>query len=175
MGSVGGILAIWLIIRALRTHPDERRFWISFVGLTALLGIAVHPNADALGVAQICGQPLVLLGVSFLAVSFVTLPPAVRLIGVLGLAFDFAVGVLLQFSLENRIFHVVKNVEGRPILGGGEDLSAWALRNWLDKQKWQVIYWGDYFIAYAPLIQVLVVFGFAAVLLRIATIGPRPE
>lgn len=175
MGSVGGLLVLWLAVREFTGAPSRRRgFAVAFVVLTALLGIAVHPTADPFGVAQICGQPLLLLGIAFLAARFTTLPRVAQWLGLLGVALDFGLGVLLEFALENRLFEVTM-VNGLPTVGGSSGLSAWALRNWLDKTKWGVVYWGDYFAGAADLIVVFAVAGFLVLflsLLRIVAAGP---
>jgi hypothetical protein len=182
MGSVGGPLVVWLVCRALSAPSQParlRRFWLSLIVTTVLTGIVVHPTDDPLGVwqlgvAQICEQPLILLGVAYLAARYLTLPALARWAGLLGLILDFGLGVFLQFSLANRVFHVTAG-HGRPKLGGPGDLSAWALKNWLDKSDWRVVFWGDYFTYQAALIQGAVLVGFAAVVVRMIFIFQRRE
>lgn len=167
IGSVGGFLVLFLVMREFARRRRGVWFAAAFVVSTALLGIAVHPTADPLGVAQICGQPLILMGVAFLAARFTTLPRVLRWLGLGGVAADFALGVMLEFLLEHRVFEVAA-VNGRPTLGAGTGLSAWALRNWMDKTQWGVTYCGDYVSGAATLITILLVAGFLAVFVSLS-------
>jgi hypothetical protein len=146
---------------------------MGFVVLCGLAGIAVHPTEDAFGVSHICGQPMVLMGVAFLAARYRSLPQPLRWLGLAGCAVDFALGVFLHFSLENQVFH----------LGGGDHLlifsspgalSRWAFLNFRDKTRYGLVYWGDYFAGAAGPIQVVVIALFVGILSRMARVTSGP-
>ncbi len=136
MGCVGGLLVCWLLLRKAKADLDYRfnsslrTFWCAFVIFCWFLGIAVHPTVEDFGVWNICGQPLTLLGIAFLAASYKTLPKWLQRLALVGCGIDFAVGVWLHFALENR--------------PGGELLSNWALRNAADKASANLTYLGDH-------------------------------
>jgi hypothetical protein len=159
MGSLGGLLILYLLFRAARGDSGGaysfRIFWITFVLFTAFVGIAVHPTSQALGVWNICGQPLMLLGIAFLAARYDTLVLPLRWLGLLGCGIDFVIGVFLQFVLENR--------------AAGQSLSRWAAENVADKMSSNVTYLGDYVDKIAALFAALLVLGFSAVLFRMTS------
>ena len=64
VGSVGGPLAVYLLARALLDRSVARAvrgFWLMFVVLATVVGIAAHPTPNSWGVAHICNQPMTLL------------------------------------------------------------------------------------------------------------------
>jgi hypothetical protein len=115
LGSVGAALIVYLLYLLLRRCDDsfpalsravierrERFFWLAYFLVVFLVGVAVYGGTtDRFGVAHICLQGLVLIGLSFLAAGFRYLGPVVRWLLIAGLALDFSLGVLLQLSLEN--------------------------------------------------------------------------
>src|SRR5262249_51646776 len=116
MGLIGGFVAAWcltsMVLRrrgktgitdAVRTSVRRRGawFWWILVVVATLLGIAVHGSLDRLGVAHICLQPLVLLGVAAVAANFARFAPALRVLIVLGAIVDFALGILLHFYVQS--------------------------------------------------------------------------
>ena len=108
-GSIGGPTLLWLLWRGWRsprTAPGRppRSFWLWFVGCTLVLGVAVVPVAiDDWGVAHACLQSLLGLGLAFLAARIEEVPRWWRSVFVGGLIVDFALGVGLQFYLENLL------------------------------------------------------------------------
>jgi hypothetical protein len=187
MGIMGGWLCAWLAGRLLRRRPLNRecRFWLAFVPVTALLGIATHPTVEILGVAQICGQSLVYLGLAFLAARFLDLPVWARLVGLLGWVVDFALGVFLQVSLENQDFRVPL---GRPDaavqtiteawLPAGGPVNWWGMHCWSMKVSYYALFWGDHFVGHARLLQLLVLLLFVVLFasaLYAALLTRRPK
>ncbi len=119
MGSIGGILIVGMLVASMLrkdTPGPQRKFWLTFALLSLVGGVAVVGEKDYFGLAHICLQPAVLLGVTFLAVSL----PSLRLVGrcvlAIGAAFDFAVGVLLQLSMENTTVQDIVVQHGRMII-----------------------------------------------------------
>lgn len=104
MGSVGGIVVLAMLIRRLwkkGADRDQRRFWLMFAVLGFVLGVVVVGKVDYYGLAHLCLQPAVLIGVTFLAVNLPSLRLVVLVVWAVAAAFDFAVGVLLHLSMEN--------------------------------------------------------------------------
>jgi hypothetical protein len=116
------------------------------------VGIAVNPDASWVGVWDICGQPMTLLGIAFLCSSFLQLPLPLRWLGLVGCGVDFLVGIFLHFVLENR--------------AQGEFLSKWAHINYAEKVSENLTYIGDRFAVFAPLFAALLLLGFCAAFSR---------
>jgi len=83
------------------TTPVARRFWAGFVVIVVLLGVATHGARDTWGLAHICLQPLVLLGLAFLAARWTDLERGWRLVLVAGATIDFVLGIALHFAVQN--------------------------------------------------------------------------
>ena len=80
----------------------ERFFWLAYFLVVFFVGVAVYGGTtDRFGVAHICLQGLVLIGLTFLAAGFRYLGTVIRWLLIAGLALDFSLGILLQLSLEN--------------------------------------------------------------------------
>jgi Dolichyl-phosphate-mannose-protein mannosyltransferase len=108
-GTVGGLTLMWLLWRSwreTRRHPaaPPRAFWLWFAVCTIVLGTAAYGGIDAWGVAHLCLQSLVGLGLAFLAARLDSLPRWWRLCLAAGVTVDFVLGGVLQFYLENRYF-----------------------------------------------------------------------
>lgn len=104
-----GCLA-WLILgvtlrRAWSAAPKAIRVsWTVAVAATVIIGIAVHGARDTWGLTHICLQPVVLLGLAFLAGSVSTLARPWRITLALGAAFDLTFGLLLHFGVQSLAF-----------------------------------------------------------------------
>ena len=96
-------IAIWLLAWP-QTAPGSRSrivFWAWLFGAGFLLGVAVVGARDTIGLAHICLQPLIITAA---AASVTVLPRVarpVRWLALAGLAWDYVVGVSLQFWLEH--------------------------------------------------------------------------
>ena len=66
-----------------------------------LLSLAAYGDRDHYGIAHICLQSLVLLGLAFLASRWDRLGGGWRTVLVLGWAADFCLGIALQFAVED--------------------------------------------------------------------------
>ena len=101
-GSVAWLALLVLIARAARTAgPTDRLFWAAFIGGTVFLGIAVHGARDTWGLAHICLQPLILLGLAFLAAKWPDLGRGWRLALLAGAVVDLFAGIALHFAVQN--------------------------------------------------------------------------
>lgn len=102
-GSLAWLALVCELLRAKRTEPRSAwTFWSAFVGVTALLGVATVGARDHWGLAHICLQAVVLLGLAFLASRWPGLSRRWRLILITGAAFDFVAGIVLHFAVQNH-------------------------------------------------------------------------
>ncbi|MDQ6803223.1 MAG: glycosyltransferase family 39 protein [Acidobacteriota bacterium] len=95
MGIAGGFAVLFLFIRS------RDVFWLALVPFVVVLGVAVVGERDAAGSAHLTLQPLIVLGLTFLAARFFTLGPLARAIVIVGCVADLTLGVFLQHDLEN--------------------------------------------------------------------------
>ena len=96
IGLIGGPLVLFLIWRALK----KQLFWQFFLPAAIILGVAVHGERDVFGVAHVTLQPIVLLGITFLAARFAYLG-AMRWLIVVGCLLDVSLGALLQTRVQS--------------------------------------------------------------------------
>ncbi len=144
-GSVAWAVIMILLIRHGRSSSlRERSFWASFIGGNVLLGVAVVGGRDTWGLAHICLQPLVLLGLAFLAGQWEKLGPVWRLALIAGATVDFALGIILQFGMEANALDRWA-VLHRPALAVVAEYSRSAQMNLYVKEKNHWIFVGDIF------------------------------
>ena len=93
MGIAGGFMIVFMFIRARQIRPRK--------ATVVLVGVAVVGERDAAGSAHLTLQPLIVLGLTFLAARFFTLGPLARAIVILGCVADLTLGVFLQHDLEH--------------------------------------------------------------------------
>jgi len=179
MGCLGGLVVLFLLWRTVRTpgadRPGGRRFWLGFAVLGAILTVATHPTVELLGVAHVCSQPLLLLGLTFLAASFSELPGVLRAAVVLGCAVDFFAGILVHFSLEHEV-GAIRPVAGRLVLRLTTDLlNPQAVSNLNAKLRLGYVLWGDHFAGAFIGLQLLVLVLFGTVFFGLvrAALNPR--
>ncbi len=146
MGLVGGPLALWLLVAHLRKRGgriSERNFWLAFIPIVIVLGVAVVGEPDQMGVAHLTLMPLVALGVTLIAAAF---PWGRFVTGLLiaGCVVDFAFGIFLHARVQNfgntpehTIFSGLTLQNGQVIPGGeGPDtLGGAAWLNWFWKSR----------------------------------------
>ena len=145
LGLIGGPFVLWLLYRELRRSrsPAERRFWLTFIPVMIVLGIAVVGERDKIGLAHLTLLPVVALGITLLAS---TLPwsrtAAIFLLA--GCMADFALGVFLQVRVESfenssreTVFTGMTEGDGAITIGapGPESLSRAAWMNWSWKNR----------------------------------------
>jgi hypothetical protein len=171
-GSVGGILALWLVfhMRGVHHRPPDWHFGWTFAIVTALLGIAAHPSLEEFGVAQICGQSLILLGLGFLASRYLLLPRLLRYVGLAGYALDFILAGFIHVAMEMQNPKVTRVGSLYQV---STDLSIWAWFNARTKYAASVHFLGDYFSPVDLGIQMAVLAFFAAVWWQAAKIAAR--
>jgi len=104
-GSVAWlVLARELLGRAGEVARPVATRWTAFVGGAVVLGIAVHGARDTWGLAHICLQSLVVLGLAFLAARWSGLGRGWRWALGLGAAVDFVGGIALHFGVQSYAF-----------------------------------------------------------------------
>lgn len=84
--------------------PRSRWFWAIFSGGVILLGVAVHGARDHWGLAHICLQAIVVLGLAYLAARWATLGRRWRIALVAGATLDFFLGLALHFAVQSYAF-----------------------------------------------------------------------
>jgi Flp pilus assembly protein TadD len=168
MGLVGGLVVLYQLWRLAVRPPGAavggRGFWFGLVILGAVFTVATHPTVDVLGVAHVCSQPLILLGLAFLAAGFEALPGALRVAVLFGCVADFFAGILVHFTLQGTGATIEGGVPGGTLRLTTTLLNRWAVLNGVAKEKLGYVFWGDHFAGLLPVLPWLVIALFSAVL-----------
>jgi hypothetical protein len=146
VGSVGGVVAVGLLLRALRSGSAETRFWRAFLPFVLVAGVATHGGRDLYGVAHVTLQPLVLLGVTFVASAWTSLGRIARAALLMGALADFGLGIALHHhveSLENTAEHQFFD----PDVRAGPEGFEWRREGALPSTDWH-----GWFAKHAPLL-----------------------
>lgn len=167
-GSLGWlVIAVAAFRRAASTAPTRQNAWIAGLVAFVVLGIAVHAGRDTWGLAHICLQPFVLLGLAFLAVEWEALPGFWRWIAMAGAAVDLVLGIALQFGAQSFLLDQWL-APGRSAAETIGSYSAAAIINLRAKRQGGWTFFGDGFLGfeYAILAFLLLVGVVAALRLR---------
>lgn len=97
----GGVVVLGRLLLDRTSDGASLHFWGLLVPLVIMINAAVNPVPDSLGLTHIALQPLVLLGLGWIATNVHTLPPAWRRLWVGGLVCDFSFGIALQFGVQS--------------------------------------------------------------------------
>ena len=120
-----------------------RTFWKALALFVTVIGIAVVSEVGTYGVAHLCLQALIVLGLVGAACRWGVLPPRVRRGAVILFAIDLACGIALQFAVESvpmdRVSAFSVHWPDRMPLG----LSWTTYANALAKEQSGVTYLGD--------------------------------
>lgn len=174
MGSIGGIVVLAMLIRRLwgkGADRDQRRFWWTFVLGGFVAGVAVVGEKDYYGLAHLCLQPVVLMGVTFLAANLPPLPSAARCVLAAGAAVDFAVGVLLQLSIENITVQHLRIQDDHTYVSLNDlPVTKAAMDSLYTKFTCSLSFWGD---NPALFLQLALVVGCVVMLWRVLMAGRR--
>jgi len=147
LGAIGSVNAYVVMVllgtafwsRRVTLARRERWFWMAFLPVTVLAGIAVDAETSPSGLANIGLQPLVYLAVTLVAARFVTLSRRVRVALWCGLVADFILGVALEIYMESQ-------------------MQTWARTpNWDWKADQHLVYLGDVLRPFAVSIEVALV------------------
>jgi hypothetical protein len=146
LGSIGGIFLIYILLSSLKNQGSvsiEKNFWMLFIPFNIVVGIAVHGALDKFGLAHICLQTMVMLGLTFISVRIWQCPNFLKNIALLGLFMDYLLGVWLHFSLQNKIFKIIEVFPGQNVIKIDNPLSRTASNNWYVKEDLGLIFLGD--------------------------------
>ncbi len=117
LGLLGPALLLYELVRRRRATgrvvPAGRRFWLCFAAFNVVVGVAAHATAGPLGIAHIVLQPLVILGIAFLASRFEGWPRPLKWAAMAGLGVDAFLGVAVHFWFQSTF-----------LPGPGESLDA---------------------------------------------------
>ncbi len=110
-----------------------------------LLGVAVVGSRDTTGLAHICLQPLILIGAAAAAAVLPQLPWPVRFVALTGLAWDYLVGVILHFWIEQLPLKVleVAQPDGTLAISNTLGIGGGASSNVYRKQIGHLAFLGD--------------------------------
>lgn len=103
-GSVTWLALLCALPATWKTTPARRRiFWVGFIVGAILLGVGAHSGRDPWGLAHICLQPLVLLGLAWIAARWSSLSRGWRMALLAGLTLDVLLGIVLHFGVQNTV------------------------------------------------------------------------
>jgi hypothetical protein len=169
LGSIGWLIVMIQLVRLpvinRRFTRDRRMFWWFFMAANTLLGILVVGSFEVLGVAHACLQPMMFLGIIFLAASVQSLAKWVRVLLLIACAVDFMLGIYLHASLEHRTFIYAPDPQGRPhvyVIVGGGGLNERSPRAWNAKVVRKLSFVGDEFAHSTVIVQIVFLELFAA-------------
>jgi hypothetical protein len=158
MGSLGGLVVLFQLgkttFKAAWDTRDQRLFWLAFILICTFGTIATLPTLGRFGGAHACSQPLVYLGITFLAAGFFILPRRLRYIVICGSIIDFLLGIFLHFSLQHITIQLIA-ARGSIIVAPSMDLlNQTAVGNNLMKLSRNYTFWGDHFGSSPVVLQV---------------------
>ena len=158
MGCVGGLVVLFQLgkttFKAAGAARNQRLFWLAFILICTFGTIATHPTLDKFGVAHVSSQPLVYLGITFLAAGFFRLPRWLRYVVICGSMIDFLFGIFLHFSLQHITIQLME-AKGSLIVAPSTDLlNHPAVGNNLMKLSRHYTFWGDHFGSSLVVLQV---------------------
>jgi hypothetical protein len=154
-GSIAWLALIRELVRGWPSAARQSRwFWTGITGGVILVGIAVHGARDTWGLAHICLQAVVVLGLAYLAARWAALSPIWRVVLLAGAAVDFLLGIALHFAVQDyaldRWF-----TPGRSFAAILPDYSESALMNVAGKLNHHLGFFRDVFTLPPALVLVL--------------------
>ena len=165
------VLARELVRDWTRTGPRTRWFWAIFVGGVIFLGVAVHGARDTWGLAHICLQALVVLGLAALATRWSGLGRGWRILLVAGALLDLILGIALNFAVQSYALDRWFTPE-RPPIEAVRSYTWISLQNAMVEAHWELQFFPDVF----PLPATLVLALLAGILtLAVARAARRPR
>lgn len=101
-GSVAWLAILVAVVRRWRDTPASWcTFWAAFAAVTSVLGVAAVSTREPWGLAHICLQPLVLIGLAFLAAGWDSLGAWWRGALAAGATVDLVAGIILQAGAQS--------------------------------------------------------------------------
>lgn len=148
----------WVVIaRELIRHTTlinltRHVFWPTFVPGIVLLGIIVHSGRNPWGVANICLQPLILIGLAYLAARVSGLGRLWSRLLVAGATLDFVLGIVLQYGAQSGL---IDRWLAPTRTAGGSAAAGYSLYAQFNLEAKLSHHWvmsGDLFSSYYPFI-----------------------
>ena len=160
-------IAVWLLASSMAAREARGRtvFWAWLFSAGFVLGVAVVGGRDTIGLAHVCLQPLIVTAAAAAVTALPRLPWLVRVLVLAGLAWDYLVGVMLQFWLEHLPVeaYVVAQQDGSITVGNLFGIVGAASANAALKQNYGLAFLGDAWpAACTPLWACAVLVGLAA-------------
>jgi hypothetical protein len=147
IGLTSGVVAIVIFLRYLlsstKGRADDKAFWLFFVLFTYVVGVAANPGWTAYGNGYVTLQSLALIGVTLVAARLTSLRPAVFFLVWIGLAIDFAFGVLLEFDRESYVYPTITDAAGKMLMLPDYTLGTTGAAEYLQKIDAGYVFWGD--------------------------------
>ena len=148
----GGLVA--LIVLGWRRRRELTTFWVWTIGASVLLSIGVVSLPDRWGVAHVGLQPLVLLGLAWLAAQLPAFHRAGRALLAMALALDFSLGIALHFWVQHLAFPADMFARHRDqFLLSEHGYATW--NNFLSKCALGLTFVGDLGVPVLPLVALL--------------------
>ncbi len=172
-GSVAWLVLGMALFRAWRAAPpgNERSGWAAFACGSVLLGVAVHGARDLWGLAHICLQPLVLLGLAFIAARWPRLSRGWQRLLIAGAVVDFCLGIALHFAVQHLAYE--RWVGPKAFAAWQANATEGAVMNMAAKLQHKLQFFGDVFVV-PPVVVVTLLLALAACAI-VRTRAPRPE
>ena len=158
--------------------PGSARFWLAFVIVSMVVGVASYGGREALGLAHVTLQPLTLLGASLLASGFASRARSVRWLAFTGVAVDAMLGVLLHVFMESLPLDAAPPSSVLPGLETADLLIGSSRTNWALKTDSNLRFLGDWMAPWRAVAWGVVgalFLGALAFLGRLAARGESPE
>jgi hypothetical protein len=176
IGVISGLAAlIWMMQMFLsgdRRRRGEKQFWIFFLIFASVVGVAVNYTRTAVGSAHLTMVPIALMGVTLVAAWLPSARPGAFRIVLAGLAVDYCLGILLQFTLESMVPQLVIQ-GGRAFLVQDPELGGNTLGEYYAKLEGGYVFWGDHLVDWGPALQVVSVVTAVGVLWFLVRIHSR--
>jgi hypothetical protein len=130
LGSAGWLIAIIQASKLVRRGAEKNLlcFWAWFVGGAVVLGVGVVGERNPWGLTHLDLQPVIMLGLVLVAAAWPAISKPLRLLMLLGLSCDLALGVVLHFAYEHWFLAVFRA----------------GYVNWRLKQDHQLAFIGDF-------------------------------
>ncbi len=157
-----------------RARPADRVFWAWVLGGCLTLSIAVYGDRERYGIAHICMASAVLLGLAFIASRWDHLGRGWRAALVAGWAVDFALGIGLQFALED--YAIDRWLDpGRPLTEIAASYNVVAQANLTEKIIAHLAYFADILTAPPALVLALLASFLCLAIVRVRRPAPASE
>jgi hypothetical protein len=144
MYGLGGAIGIVYILLKLRTQLDSQALW--FWGLfvaAGFVGVMAHPFLDPFGLAHICLQTLLIVGLGAIAGTWERWPALVQLLALGGLVVDLIFGVALHIAFQGRTYGEGTAADAGILPGGPSPETSPGQSNWYERTNRHFLFLGD--------------------------------